>query len=74
MLPTMMSTIFLRNTTKMESSVPAWSMMSKNMPASFTPRSSFPRTRWPELEMGRNSARPCNRPKMMDSSMTGKIE
>src|SRR5690606_37125301 len=47
----------------MESVVPKWTKTSNVMSGSSMPRRYWPRTRWPEDEIGRNSARPWTSPR-----------
>ena len=74
------ATMSSQYTMQMDSSVPKCSSTSKNrcpFSAVVMPKRLFNIERCPELEIGRNSAKPCTRPKMiafpMDMDLTPTI-
>ena len=48
------------------SNVAKWSRMLNSWSGSSMPKKCWSRVRWPELEMGRNSATPWTKPRMAD--------
>ena len=49
-------------TTSTEPSVATWRATSTNTPGVWTPVMTSSTRRWPELDTGRNSVRPCTSP------------